>query len=210
MQRLAFNKHTNNLSLHRAFKANLSWNIITLLFTISHPVQLRPFGKQTHRREDIKLPHGYLGDCVSFFHDPAVAVVTMATYSASGIHRSKVGIFFVIHVSSFPLLSFQLLKSKFISHISLFLALSSKNDLGYVSIQNPKVAVLLLPGSTFHLDAYWNVWCTVWIGHREIWLMHLKSRVQGQGLHRYGISWTNKVPTSTQWSHSHRRSFRWN
>lgn len=81
-------------------------NIIILLFILSRPVLLRPFGKQTRRGEDIKLPHGCLGDCVSFFHYPAVAVVAMATYSASGVHLAKVSIFFVIYVSSLLLVSF--------------------------------------------------------------------------------------------------------
>lgn len=170
-------------------------------------MQLRPFGKQTHRREDIKLPHGYLGDCVGFFHYPAVAVVTKVTYWASGIHWPKVSLF--CYLCFLTALGVITAAKNVISHSILFLALLLKEkDLDYVSIQDPKVAVLLLPGSTFNLVAHQNVPCTVWVGGGGsgadvVWVQVPRSRpsqiwyqLDKHGSHRH--------------THSHRSSFRWN
>lgn len=75
--------------------------------------------------------------------------------------------------------------------------------------QDLRVAVLLLPGSTVSLLAHQTVPCAVCVGGWAIWSGSIL-RFQGQGFHRYGISWTNRVPTGTRPSHSGRSSFGWN
>lgn len=96
-----------------------------------------------------------------------------------------------------------------ISYSILFLALLLKEkDLDYVSIQDPKVAVLLLPGSTFNLVAHQNVPCTVWVGGGGsgadvVWVQVPRSRPSQ-------IWYQLDKHSSHRHTHSHRSSFRWN